>query len=51
MEKTKYIIEYTWGDSNPIHEEMEVETDDINWTVEQIGRNRQYIKFIKVEKV
>ena len=24
MEKEKYIVEFTWGDNNPIHEEIEI---------------------------
>lgn len=47
MKKT-YIIEYTWGIDNPIHEEMEVTTDDINWSLGQIARNRGGIIFKSV---
>ena len=48
--KTKYLIEYTWGIDNPIHES--IETDDIDWTLDQFARNRggiQYTKVIKIE--
>jgi hypothetical protein len=51
MEKEKYMIEFTWGDNNPIHEEMEIETDNINWSLDQIGIHRNCIKFTKVEKI
>ena len=51
MDKDKYIIEYTWGDKNPIHEEMEVVTDNISWTLDQIARNRAGIKFVQVYKI
>ena len=51
MAKEKYIVEFTWGDNNPIHEEIELETDDINWSLDQIGRHRNSIKFTKVEKI
>tara|TARA_B100000768_G_scaffold84958_1_gene80341 strand:+ start:337 stop:492 length:156 start_codon:yes stop_codon:yes gene_type:complete len=47
MKKT-YLIEYTWGTDNPIHEEMEVTTDDINWSLGQIARNRSNIIFKSV---
>ena len=47
----KYLIEFTWGHDNPIHEEIEVETDDINFTCEQIARNRGNIKFTKVQVI
>ena len=33
MAKEKYIIEFTWGENNTLHEEMEIEvtgTDDVN---------------------
>jgi len=51
MKKT-YIIEYTWGIDNPIHEEMEVTTDNINWSLGQIARNRGGIIFKSVvEKI
>tara|TARA_B100000767_G_C19298956_1_gene342699 strand:+ start:200 stop:355 length:156 start_codon:yes stop_codon:yes gene_type:complete len=49
MKKT-YIIEYTWGEDNPIHEEMEITTDDINWSLGQIARNRGNIKFTSVKE-
>ena len=49
MEKT-YIIEYTWGLDNPIREEMEVTTPDIDYTLEQIGRNRGGIRFTSVKE-
>ena len=51
MAKEKYIVEFTWGDNNPIHEEIELKTDDINWSLDQIGRHRNGIKFTKVEKI
>jgi|TARA_B100000902_G_C26698841_1_gene616119 hypothetical protein len=44
----KYLIEFTWGNNNPIHEELEVETDDIKWTCDQIARNRGNIQFTKI---
>tara|TARA_Y100000589_G_scaffold226259_1_gene213757 strand:- start:485 stop:652 length:168 start_codon:yes stop_codon:yes gene_type:complete len=50
-EKTKYLIEYTWGLDNPIREEMEVTTDDINWTLDQIARNRGGIRFTSVKEL
>lgn len=50
MEKDKYIIEFTWGDK-VVHESMEIETDDINWSLDQIGRHRNNITFIKVERI
>lgn len=49
MDKT-YIIEYTWGLDNPIREEMEVTTPDIEYTLEQIGRNRGGIRFTSVKE-
>jgi len=47
MKKT-YLLEYTWGENNLIHEEIEIKTDDINWTMDQISRHRNNIKFTKV---
>ena len=49
--KKKYLLEYTWGHSDLVHEEQEVETDDINWTLDQVARHRGNIKFIKVEQL
>jgi hypothetical protein len=51
MNKQKYLLEYTWGENNPMHEEIEIETDDINWTMDQISRHRNNIKFTKVIKL
>ncbi len=50
MAKDKYIIEFTWGE-NIVHESMEIETDDINWSLDQIGRHRNNIHFTKVERI
>ena len=50
-DKEKYIIEYMWGEKNPIHEEIEVNTDNISWTLDQIARNREGIEFVKIEKL
>ena len=47
MNKQKYLLEYTWGHSNLMHEEIEIETDDINWTMDQISRHRNNINFVK----
>ena len=47
----KYLIEYTWGGDNPIHESVEIETDDINFTLEQFDRNRGGIQYTKVVKI
>ena len=49
--KQKYLIEYTWGYTNLVHEEQEVETDDIDWPLDQIGRHRGGIQFLKVQKL
>ena len=49
--KQKYLIEYTWGYTNLVHEEQEVEIDDIDWTLDQIGRHRGGIQFLKVQKL
>ena len=49
--KQKYLIEYTWGYTNLVHEEQEVETDDIDWTLDQIDRHRGGIQFLKVQKL
>lgn len=51
VEKTKYLVEFTWGNDNPVREEMEVTTDDINWTLDQISRNRGNITFTKVLEI
>ena len=48
---SKYLIEYTWGGDNPIHESVEIETDDINFTLEQFARNRGGIQYTKVVKI
>ena len=34
--KSKYLLEYTWGIDNPVHEEQEIETDNIGWSLDQI---------------
>ena len=47
----KYLLEFSWGTDNPVHEEMEVEADDIAWTLDQIARNRGNIKFNKVKQL
>jgi|TARA_B100000424_G_scaffold224204_1_gene184000 hypothetical protein len=49
--KQKYLIEYTWGYTMCQHEEQEIETDDIDWTLDQIGRHRGGIQFLKVQKL
>ena len=48
--KTTYIIEFTWGLDNPIREEMEIKTNDINYSLEQIARNRGGIRFTSVKE-
>ncbi len=47
----KYLIEFTWGMENPIHEELEVETDNIEYTCDQISRNRGNITFTNITKL
>ena len=49
--KDTYLIEYTWGKDNLVHESTKITTDDINFTLEQFGRNRTGIVFTKVEKL
>ena len=49
--KTKYLIEYTWGINNPIHSEITLETENIDWSLKQFGRHRNNIKYIKVIKL
>ena len=36
----KYLLEFKWAHENPVTESMEVETDDISWTIDQIQRHR-----------
>lgn len=48
----KYLLEYKWGKSEPqMHEVKEIETDDINYTIKQIGRHRPFIEFLKVKQI
>ena len=49
--KDTYLIEYTWGKDNLVHESTKITTDDISFTLEQFGRNRTGIVFTKVEKL
>ena len=37
--KKKYIVEFTYADGSI--EEVELTTDNIKWSIEQYGRNRQ----------
>ena len=50
MEKDKYIIEFTRG-QNILPESRELETYDINWRLDQIGRHRNNIHCTKVERI
>lgn len=48
----KYLLEYKWGVNEPqVHETKEIETDNINYTLEQIGRHRPHIEFLKVKQI
>ena len=38
------------GLDNPIREEMEIKTNDINYSLEQIARNRGGIRFTSVKE-
>tara|TARA_Y100001972_G_C7557323_1_gene279999 strand:- start:344 stop:490 length:147 start_codon:yes stop_codon:yes gene_type:complete len=46
----KYLLEFKWGTDNPVTESMEVETDDIAWTIDQIQRHRGGFHLIKCAK-
>jgi|TARA_B100000780_G_scaffold277089_1_gene247024 hypothetical protein len=47
--KTKYFIEFELTSGKV--ETMEVETDNLSWTLEQIGRNRMIKLFMSVKKI
>ena len=47
----KYLIEFSWGFDNPVHEELEVKTDNLDWTLEQIARNRGGIEFKNIKRL
>lgn len=46
-----YLIEFTWGLDNSIKEEKQITTDDLDFTLDQLGRHRNNIQFIKIKQV
>jgi len=47
----KYLLEFEWGREVPVTESMEVETDDISWTIDQIQRHRGNFTLINCTKI
>ena len=48
----RYLIEYKWGFNEPqVKESQEITTDDLEFTLDQIGRHRGNITFTKIEKL
>jgi len=45
--KKKYLIEFTYADGSI--EEVELTTDNIKWSIEQYGRNRQVVSHTILE--
>ena len=42
--KERYEIEYSWGKYANLEETLIVETDNISYTIDQLGRNRTNFK-------
>ena len=47
----KYLIEYNWGSSEKQNESVTIETDNIEYTCEQMGRHRNNIQFTKIQAI
>jgi|TARA_R110001592_G_scaffold179661_1_gene421381 hypothetical protein len=45
----KYLIEYNWGTNDKHNESVTIETDNIEYTCEQMGRHRNNIEFTKIK--
>ena len=45
----KYLIEYNWGTNDKYNESVTIETDNIEYTCEQMGRHRNNIEFTKIK--
>lgn len=47
----KYLIEYNWGTDNKHNESVTIETDNIEYTCEQMGRHRNNIEFTTIKVI
>ena len=47
----KYLLEFEWGNEIPVKESIEIETDDLNWTIEQIQRHRGGFTLTKLKAI
>tara|TARA_R110002012_G_scaffold96393_1_gene232365 strand:- start:2975 stop:3121 length:147 start_codon:yes stop_codon:yes gene_type:complete len=46
----RYLLEFKWGLENPVVESLEIETEDIAESIDQIQRHRGHFHLLKCEK-
>lgn len=47
----KYLIKYEWGESSLMQDSIELETDDLIFTLDQLGRHRPNIEFTQIKQI